>query len=105
MTPLNSAPEWLLAVAMGILSWAALRIVGKVDSLDAKLDNVDGRVISIEAKIDNGLTHGVEEMKEGFGSLNKRLSEHIADEEKRILEYQRGTTRRTSLRTRSSDGR
>lgn len=103
--PLSSAPEWLLAAAMGLLSWAALRLVAKVDAIDTKLDSTDGRLIRVEAKIDNGLTHGVEEMKEGFHALNDRLTEHIKDEEERILNYQRATQRGGSTRrTRETDG-
>jgi hypothetical protein len=100
-----SVPQWLMTIAMGILSWAAMRIVKKIDTLDDLMAHVDKRVVRIEAKIDNGLTHSVSEMKEGFKVLNTRLTEHIEDEEVRILSHQRSMQREgQSMRTRSGDG-
>lgn len=110
----GTLPEWLLAAAMGILSWAALRLVRKVDNLDKlsvsnflllddKVDEVDKRVIRVEAKMDNGLTHSVEEIRDSLNSFHARLTEHIEGEERRILAFQRATQRHPG-RTRTTDG-
>jgi hypothetical protein len=80
--------EIVVSAALGVLGWAAVRVVSKVDALDAKVDVLSTQHAGFEITLKNGLTTQVQK-------LDDLISGHIAGEEQRILEALRNPDTRS----------
>jgi len=77
--------ELVLTTATGVVGWAALRLVRRVDDLGGKLDSIkdmfavhDKALAGVAVKLENGLSTEIAELK-------KDIREHMDGEEMRII--------------------
>jgi hypothetical protein len=77
--------ELVLTTATGVVGWAALRLVRRVDDLGGKLDLIkdlfaihDKALAGVVIKLENGLSTEIAELK-------RDIREHMDGEEMRII--------------------
>lgn len=71
--------EIVVSAALAVLAWVGVRVVNKVDALDAKVDALAEQHAGFEATLKNGLSSQVQ-------SLEALIASHIDGEEERIVE-------------------
>jgi hypothetical protein len=92
--------EQVLAAALSVLGWAALRGIRKLDNVGKKVVEVDVRLVRLEEKLDNGLNAEVRVARRALRRISRLIHDHMNGEERRIVD---ALKRDPNLRTRRTD--
>ena len=55
--------ELVASTAVGVLGWASLRLVGKVDRIHDKIEDMDRRLVRVETSLTNDIRHSLAELR------------------------------------------